>query len=163
MAMKHCHMHRFMTYVEYLTFIDDSFEFFPKYLRLSRKKNLSLNKRLVQAKNVCKNLSLRQYLHYLPIHNLSSIIIFQQIDNYSITKTIAERYVLSMNGIKLSNHRSFHTCALRFRGIYGPAEPRSTQRTAVYLYFTLMSLTYFVNSGNVSSWISSFSICRQWY
>ncbi|VDO47945.1 unnamed protein product [Onchocerca flexuosa] len=44
---------------------------------------------------------------------------------YAASKAIAEKFVID------SNCETLKTCALRYRGIYGPEEPRTVNRTVV--------------------------------
>lgn len=55
--------------------------------------------------------------------------IFQYNSHYSASKAVAEKEVLA------SDCSALRTCALRYRGIYGPAEPRIVQRVVVSFIF----------------------------
>uniref|UniRef100_A0A915ARR1 3-beta hydroxysteroid dehydrogenase/isomerase domain-containing protein n=1 Tax=Parascaris univalens TaxID=6257 RepID=A0A915ARR1_PARUN len=72
----------------------------------------------------------------VPYPNLS-----EYYSHYSASKSIAEQKVLAANSNEL------RTCALRYRGIYGPAEPRTVQRTVEFCSRGL-SILMFEKSSN---------------
>ncbi|KAL4240509.1 hypothetical protein ACF0H5_001300 [Mactra antiquata] len=53
---------------------------------------------------------------------------FKQPDHYSLTKSIAERKVLSANGSSTIDGMILRTCALRLAAVYGPGEQRHIPR-----------------------------------
>lgn len=60
-------------------------------------------------------------MEYLPLH--------RHADNYSRTKSIAEKTVLKADGLELADKSGYlRTCALRSAGIYGPGEQRHLPR-----------------------------------
>lgn len=89
------------------------------------------------------------YSGYLKLNNG---INFQYYSHYSASKSIAEQKVLAANSDEL------RTCALRYRGIYGPAEPRTVQRTVVNNLFFFLFLLFPMRRKNYLIWLSYFSI-----
>ncbi|KAJ1348462.1 hypothetical protein KIN20_003763 [Parelaphostrongylus tenuis] len=61
---------------------------------------------------------------------------YEYFSEYSASKARAERAVLA------ADCPSLRTCSLRFRGIYGPGEPRSTNRAAEIIYRGLYVATF---------------------
>ncbi|KHN80334.1 Short-chain dehydrogenase/reductase family 42E member 1 [Toxocara canis] len=61
--------------------------------------------------------------------------------HYSASKAIAEQNVLATNCDEL------RTCALRYRGIYGPAEPRTVERTVGFCNRGLLMVTFEKSPG----------------
>ncbi|KAM3719777.1 Short-chain dehydrogenase/reductase family 42E member [Dirofilaria immitis] len=56
---------------------------------------------------------------------------------YAASKAVAEKYVVD------SNCDTLKTCALRYRGIYGPAEPRTVNRTVEICKRGLILATFY--------------------
>ncbi|XP_040266466.1 short-chain dehydrogenase/reductase family 42E member 1 [Bufo bufo] len=89
---------------------------------------------------------------YLPLN--------RHADNYSRTKSIAEKKVLNSNGQPLANKRGcLRTCALRSAGIYGPGEQRHLPRIIknvaaglfIFSYGDRNNLVQFVHIDNLAS------------
>lgn len=57
----------------------------------------------------------------------------KQVDEYSRSKTIADRLVLEKNGARLENGGTLKTICLRPAGIYGPGEMRHFPRVIQYM------------------------------
>ncbi|VDK57201.1 unnamed protein product [Anisakis simplex] len=66
---------------------------------------------------------------------------FQYCSHYSASKAIAEQSVLAANCDQL------RTCALRYRGIYGPAEPRSVERAVGFCNRGLLMASFEKSPG----------------
>ncbi|XGW07561.1 hypothetical protein V3C99_010602 [Haemonchus contortus] len=70
----------------------------------------------------------------------------EYVSDYCASKARAERAVLA------ADCPSLHTCALRLRGVYGPGEPRSTDRAAEIIYRGLYIATFSQNSSAMTQY-----------
>lgn len=66
--------------------------------------------------------------------------------HYAASKAVAEKEVLACNCDKL------RTCALRYRGIYGPAEPRTVERTVDICKRGLVFATFEKSAGCITQY-----------